>query len=361
MDFDLTLGAPGLTLGDLSPRLYGGAVRLALPGGVALTATDTGIDYVLSGLPEDRDVDYTVTGETPEGVGFSRVWRGDGSLGRTTPAVVIVPLREAGAAGLIATTLIKNGVSYGPVAVTELSLPGEPGDYALAGWPVAHPGERWLLVWEIEGVRYYRDWRVAAAPDDLAPETVIRQALSRYWLTSWLGPNLDERRISPARSLGFSGEEVGFSPDSAADVYPWTPAEVRASAGYVVMRMRELDRFDDGVTAGVEVIDGEQHVVSGEYRLYALDFDIAAPSKPRDGTDPVELVEQRRAQVERLFEGLALLPEGSSVLSIRQLGRYPTRRRAGYDDGTWRRAYLTVQVRARVRRIHAGPQEVALP
>jgi hypothetical protein len=249
-----------------------------------------------------------------------------------------------------------------------------PGDADLSGPVVLSPGQPVAFTFPPEARRAYVSawltdapgtfaysltfWRAAA---DLAAETVVRRLLGSYWLEGWMGPSLDERRLCPARVLGFAGEEVSFSAESVDDVAPWTPAEVRSSVGYALLRLRELDRFDDGLSAGVERIEGAERVVSREYRLYALDFDFALPSKPAGGVDPVTAIEQRRAEVENLFEGLALLPEGTPVLSIRQLARYPTRRRGGFDDGTWRRAYLTVQVRARVRKIHSGPQEVALP
>lgn len=360
MELDLPIGTAGLSLGDIGLRLYGGAVRLTLPGSVALTAADTGVDYVLSGLPSVAGVEYTVTYEFPEGVGFSRTWAG-GGFPRVTPGAVIIPLRLA--AQTIPVNALRNGTTSGvTLTVIELGSGMEPGDYAVTGWPAALPGERWVLVWEIDGIRYYRDWRAGAAPEaDLPPETVIRRLLGRYWLEAWMGPALDERLYCPARALGFAGEEASFSVDSADDVSPWTPSEVKTSVGYALLRLRELDRFDDGVTAGATTIDSEDRIVSHEYRLYALDFELAVPSKPKGGADPIAIVEQRRAAIEAIFEGLSLLPEDQQVLSMRQLGRYPTRRRGGSDDGTWRRAFLTVQIRARVRRIHAGPQEVALP
>lgn len=360
MDLDLPIGTAGLALGDIGLRLYTGAVRLTLPEGIALTAADTTVDYVLSGLPSVPGVEYTATYEFPEGVGFSRTWVG-GGLSRVTPEVVIIPLRAANQT--IPVVALRNGTGSGvTLAVVELGTGLEPGDYAVSAWPAALPGERWVLVWEIEGIRYYRDWRAGAAPDaDLPPETIIRRLVGRVWLEAWLGSGLDERRFCPARLLGFTGEEASFAADSTADVAPWTPAEVRSSVGYALLRLRELDRFDDDLCAGSEVIESVEVITSQEYVLYALDFELVLPSKPAAGVDPIALMEQRRAAIEEIFKGFSLLPNEGPVLSIRQLARYPTRRRGSTDDGTWRRAYLTVQIRARIRRIHAGLQEVALP
>lgn len=191
-----------------------------------------------------------------------------------------------------------------------------------------------------------------------APETVIRRLVGSYWLTAWMGAELDQKLFGPGRALGFSGREVSFSPEKAADVAPYSPTEVKASAGFTLLRFREVDRFSDEITSGVTVAGD---VVTGEYVLHALDFEFAVPSKPKDGADAVEVTEARTWEVEKLFRGLTIRPTDQPVLSIRNLARYPTLRRGGSDDGTWRRSYLTVQMLSRVRTINQGAKEVALP
>lgn len=192
---------------------------------------------------------------------------------------------------------------------------------------------------------------------DLATDTVARQILGTYWLEGWMGENLDEKRFCPAAVLGFPGSHTTFSYDRDADVSPWTPAEVRGGVGYALLRFREANRFDDAFTAGIDPDTGR--VVSSEYLMYELDFEFALPSK--SPLDAATTFDARLGETDRLFRGFYSKPEGTSVLSLRQLGRYPIRRRTGGDDGAWRRTNLTVPIRARVRRIHAGNQEVALP
>lgn len=190
-----------------------------------------------------------------------------------------------------------------------------------------------------------------------APETVVRRLVGSYWLLRWLGAALDQKTLCPAGVIGSPGLEAEFDVEQAAHTAPFTPAEAKAT-GYATMRVRELDRFDDGLTAGGA---SAAAVESRDEVLYSLDFELAAPSK-MVGSDPIALLESRAYEVEKLFRGLAIRPSTDpAVLSIRNLSRYPTRRRGGSDDGTWRRARLTVPVVARIRYTHVGVQEVALP
>lgn len=187
-------------------------------------------------------------------------------------------------------------------------------------------------------------YSVDGAP--IPPETVYRRLLANYFLEAWLD--------CPVALPG----EVSFDAEDPDDVAPWTVQQVRETVGYVVLRFRELTRLDDGLTATAAGPPGSERVVSGEYVQVALDFNVLIPSKADDATTTAEA---RRFEVERLFQGLAIYPEGTDVLSIRNHARFPTVKREGADDGTWRRSYLTVQVQIRVRRSHAGVQEVALP
>lgn len=188
-----------------------------------------------------------------------------------------------------------------------------------------------------------------------APETIVRRLLGSYWLRAWLGEDLDQKTWCPAAVIGSAGLEAEFDVEEAQHAAPWTPEEAKA-VGFATLRLRELDRLDDDLSAGG---DGAGVVTSRDEVLYALDFELAAPSKMR-GSDPIAVLESRAHEVERLFKGLTIRP-GNDVLSIRNLARYPTRRRGGSDDGTWRRARLTVQALARIRQTHVGVQEVTLP
>ncbi len=191
---------------------------------------------------------------------------------------------------------------------------------------------------------YFPVYSVSGAP--IPPETVYRRLLATYFLEAWLD--------CPVALPG----EVSFDAENAEDVAPWTVDQVRSTVGYVVLRFRELARADDGLTATSEGPPGSERIVSGEFIQVALDFIVLLPSKASDTTTTAEL---RRFEIESLFKGLAIYPEGTDVLSIRNHARFPTVKREGADDGTWRRSYLTVQVQIRVRRPHAGAQEVALP
>lgn len=160
MTFDLPLGAAGLTLDAINLRLYAGKVRLSVPGGVALVAADTTVDYSLTGLPDEPGVFYAATLEAPSGVYHSRTWVGGGLPAPPTPPLVIIPFREDG--GAITTALLKDGATAGTaVTLEDLGTPEAPGDFAAYGWPTALPGERWMLRWQIGNIFFERDWRLA--------------------------------------------------------------------------------------------------------------------------------------------------------------------------------------------------------
>jgi hypothetical protein len=280
-------------------------------------------------------------------------------------AVAAGPVSVAWTAPTVGAQLVAivgTGPGDSDVAAEQLLAPGESIDFTFPGGGVRRVhASLWLDVPDDPGGPKTYAYRLSfwLAGQDLAPATVIRRLLGTYWLEEWLGDDLDEKRYCPAAVLGYAGAETTFSLERAADVAPWTPAEA-VGVGFALMRLRELDRFDDGITSGSEVAEGEERVVTGEYRLYALDFELAVPSKLQ-GAEPVEILEARCEAVEGLFRGLAVLPDDSPVISIRNLARYPTRRRGGGDDGTWRRAFVTVQIRARLRKSNVGAKEVALP
>lgn len=345
---DLPIGTAGLVLADIDPHLYFGAEAVGI-GAAALDPIGDGTDYALAGLPDGvNEAPWTLTYEYPEGVGFAFYWGGP-----TAPEAVILPIREAGLAGSLDLSLYREGVEWGgSLVAVELDR-----DYAVSGWPRPTPGERWTLVWRVAGISFFRSWLQPGTPaEGLAPETTVRRLLGSYWLRNWLGEALDQKTFCPAGVIGSPGLEAEFDLEEEAHTAPFTPAEAKAT-GYVAMRVYELDRFDDGLAAGGT---SAASVESRDEVLYSLDFELAAPSK-MVGADPIALLETRAYEVERLFRGLAIRPSDSAVLSIRNLSRYPTRRRGGSDDGTWRRARLTVPVVARIRQTHIGEQEVALP
>lgn len=190
MDFDLSLGATGVRLADIDLRLYAGLVSVGVPVGVTLTAASTGIDYVLSGMPEG-EIFNTFTYVYPPGVGFYQLWVGQDV--RPIPAFIIIPLRVGGQANSIDVALFLNGnLSTVPLTIVEV---GSPGDYAVYGWPVPQPGERWLLRWTINSVHYRRNWSIPAVvhgvstiisdladmfSDDLVVETVAADAYGQF-------------------------------------------------------------------------------------------------------------------------------------------------------------------------------------
>lgn len=142
-------GASGLVIGDLSLRLYAGAVEIAAPG-VGLVAAATTIDYTITNVPDTAD---TVTAEYPAGVWHA--WRF--GQAQTRPARFIVPIREAGHdLASLGVVVFKDGAVYGgALTVAEV---GDVGDWSVSGWPAPLLGERWEIRWEYAGLTFAHSW-----------------------------------------------------------------------------------------------------------------------------------------------------------------------------------------------------------
>ena len=197
-------------------------------------------------------------------------------------------------------------------------------------------------------------------PEPLAPETIARRLLQAYFLRNWLGDPQTDKTFCPVAVEG-----VEFDPAKAADVAPFTPAEVMgasgvAGVGFVELRFSEIDRFQAGISSGLETVGSDLRFVQEYHRLLNLEFLIHVPSRSDSA-----LSERYKNAIESLFQGLTIRPAGdlgATLKSLRQHSRWPIRRRSTkVDNGSLATSFLDVRIEVRERRPHAGTKEVSLP
>ncbi len=180
--------------------------------------------------------------------------------------------------------------------------------------------------------------------------TIARQLCQTYWLNEWMGPDLDQRTYCPGVVFGLT-----FNYESDDDCAPFTASEVKASRGWVRLTIEEVDRWRGGVTSGLEMVDGEQRFVSEHYRLLNLQFAIRTPAD-----SDLAIGEGYADALEAIFDGVTIPHPGPPFVRLRNLGKYPTRRRGPLQDAPWRVLFLDVKILSRERRPHRGVQEVSL-
>lgn len=316
----------GLTKPDLSLRLYDedGA---ALPDpGVTVTEIASG-HYQLDGLPEGYASEHrTLTYRTPTTAGARR-WP---DLVRP-PSALVIPF---GVSGLTPTTTLYQDTTEDATALTVAEI-GSTGDYLITGFPV-DTGD-WKLA--VRGNTAIVEVNWPGAPSVALPrDTTERRLLVNFFLPRWT--------LSPVAVQGLT-----FDPDDSGDTAPWTPAQVRTSVGYVVLRFFEVITQPGELSSGTE----GSLIVAEHERITLLEVEISIPSEQDIAVD-----ESYQQEVESILSGLAIM-HPDPWLWITQLASDPVRYRVGDDNGTWRTSFADVRFLRRERRSLVGLQEVALP
>lgn len=150
------LAESGLSLSDLSLRIYDGVSPVSFPSLSLMSISSAGTDYELDGIPSlFQSNNWTVTIESPSGV-YHAYRLG---LALSQPLHVIIPIRELFSDPItsLAIRIFKDGTETTPLSgdVVRLSSSGE---YAVSGWSSTPAAEQWSVRWSYNGLVYALQW-----------------------------------------------------------------------------------------------------------------------------------------------------------------------------------------------------------
>lgn len=303
---------------------------------------DTQID--LSGLPDVPGVHYAVTyvfGVTTFVVYYPE--RDEGSYTATR----VVPVRTTGETlGSLTATLVEDGVTSAAVLSLTEGVAGS-GDYVISGFPVTPAS--WTLTYDLPFFEFGRRWTISSLTSgEETPETIGRRLLVEYLRQGFLGETFDQKDFCPIAIPG-----VTFDQEKAADVSPFTSAEVRETVGHAALYIWDARQTDDGTTSGV---DANGTMISAELTRVTVQmhFDV-----PRSSEQPTRL-ELYSDRFRNLMRGLAIPHAGPPEISLTQRVEDLGVQRSDTDSSNFRRRVVSIDVERRYHRPHAGLQEVIL-
>lgn len=282
-------------------------LRFDPPSGSALPAGDAGV--IAWTAPADAATAFFLVGRTP---GLGDLWPIAGSPALALGEPIPVPIRAEGPTFVL-----------GVVEMTDLTR------YATLA-----------------------QYRPLDARESLY--AAAKRMLRSYFFTAWLGPDRQMKSWCPA-VLTTNADEVFAvdGPDAEASCAPWTPAEVTGTVGYALVTIQGYDSQADNIVAGA---DSDGRPTAGVILWLRFAVELAVPARLR-GAD--KILENRRAEVVRLFTGLTLLEAGLPRIEVRQLADRPVRGDVSLaTDSSWLRRGVVVQVRAHARILQIGTQEV---
>lgn len=259
----------------------------------------------------------------------------------------LIPFRETGETlASMDVKLFRNQVEQIGVLspVAEVSGVG----YLVSGWP--KEPDSYSLTWDVGGSSGAYEFTVFGTTTvDLAPETVERRLLVKHVRTELLGPLFDQTEHFPVAIPG-----VSFDETKAADVAPFTVAQVRDDVGFADLYLREVDTFDSNASSGVNAagVMETSRLTSTRCR-----FILAVPGRRADVQAKLE---DHTETILQLMTGLVIHHDGPPEITLRQLTRDPPRVWEDNDSGDWRRRTVDVLIERRYRRIHQGLTEVTI-
>ncbi len=350
----LTIGATGLTLSSLDPRLYDGD-GLVQVGTADLSLTEvvgSAGDYVLEsalGLPPSGGR-WFVTLNWPTGFGTVVSWPEWG-----TPTTTMLPIRATGmAAAIVPTHFVDEVPSGDSLSVSEAV--GAGGDYLITGWDRAAGSH--TVATDFGGLRIQVPaWDDAGGPT--AGETIAQvehESEVQYLINKWTRSALatfDQGVQVPDPGHGF--DEI--SPISAVGI-PFDPDEADGDshAPFTEQDLRDLSTQDGVGFLAVELKPLRPPIVVSpglrpEMREdYLLDILIVTPS--RRGPD---LANNYAGALAMLFRLVKFIPDASTNINlIRNLEPPAERPSPEGDDGSWRYDRLEIVMSRFYRAFVAG-------
>jgi len=156
MKLHLHLADSGLSLSDLSLRVYEGDSPVSLSSLSLSPVSLLGTDYVLDGIPSLETVGgLTVTFESPEGVFHAYRF----GVADRQPLNVIIPIREvfSDPINALSIRIFKDGVETVPDDADVVQLNPD-GEYSVSGWASTPINEQWSVRWIYNGLVYSHQW-----------------------------------------------------------------------------------------------------------------------------------------------------------------------------------------------------------